>query len=108
MKTTSEHDPAPDPLYDLDPDTTFTVEWVAQQTGVSSQTIVYYREQGLIRAAASTDTQDQARFDVEALRTLRRLEHLRASCQLTESGILLVGQLLREIEQLRTELRCRT
>ena len=94
------------PVFEPDTDATYTLELVAELTGVSSQTILHYQEQGLISPVAPGDS-DAHRFDTEALRTLRRLEHLRASCQMNVSGLKLMLNLLDEVERLHAELRAR-
>lgn len=106
MKTATEMGAAELPVYELDTEATYTVEVVAHLTGISTQTILYYREQGLIASLPKT-APDAPQFDHEALRTLRRLEHLRTACQLSEPGLKLVSDLLNEIERLRAELRGR-
>jgi DNA-binding transcriptional MerR regulator len=73
----------------------YTLEILAEITGVSTPTLVLYQEQGLIRPE----------FDDETVRTLRRLEHLRETCELNLAGLKLITGLLEEVEQLREELR---
>ncbi len=74
---------------------TYTLEILAEITGVSTQTIVLYQEHGLIRPD----------FDDETVRALRRIEHLRETCELNLAGLKLLTSLLEEVEQLRAELR---
>ena len=74
---------------------TYTLEILAEITGVSTQTIVLYQEHGLIRPE----------FDDESVRALRRIEHLRETCELNLAGLKLLTSLLEEVEQLRAELR---
>jgi DNA-binding transcriptional MerR regulator len=76
---------------------TYTLEILAQTTGVSTQTIVLYQEHGIIRPD----------FDDDTLRKLRRIEALREACEMNLHGIKLLTQLLDEVEQLRHELRSR-
>lgn len=77
------------------PPQAYTLEILAEITGVSSQTIVQYQEHGLIRP----------QFDDETIRALRRIEHLRETCEMNLHGLKLLTQLLEEVEQLRNELR---
>ena len=77
---------------------TYSLEMVAEITGVSSQTILHYQEQGLIPPEA---------FDDEALNTLRRVDYLRCTCETNISGLKLILDLLDQVESLRTELRAR-
>ncbi|HRH97011.1 MAG TPA: chaperone modulator CbpM [Prosthecobacter sp.] len=74
---------------------TYTLEILAETTGVSTQTIVQYQEHGLIRPE----------YDDDTLRALRRIQHLRETCEVNLNGLKLLTQLLDEVEQLRDELR---
>lgn len=76
---------------------TYTLDILAEITGVSTQTILHYQEQGLIREE----------FDDETVRSLRRIEHLRESCEIDTKALKLLTQLMDEVEQLREELRAR-
>ena len=55
------------PLYDPEEQATYSLEMLAEITGVSSQTILHYQEQGLLPPSG---------FDDEALHTLRRIDYL--------------------------------
>ena len=76
---------------------TYSLEILAETTGVSTQMIVQYQEHGIIH-------QD---FDDDTVRTLRRIEALRESCEMNLRGLKLLTQLLDEVEQLRQELRAK-
>jgi DNA-binding transcriptional MerR regulator len=86
------------PLYDPDEQATYTLETVAEITGVSSQTILHYQEHGLLRSSG---------FDDEAVHTLRRIDYLRSTCETNISGLRLILDLLDQVERLQTELRAR-
>jgi len=90
------------PLYEPDADATYRLEIVAQLTGISSQTILHYQESGLIQPHGAPDE-----FDDEALHTLRRIEHLRTTCEANLSGLKLILSLMDQIELLQSELRAR-
>ena len=92
----------PAPANDPDEPTTYALDIVAELTGVSSQTILHYQDQGLIRPAAST-----GRFDDETVHTLRRIEHLRQTSEANLTGIKLILELLDEVERLKAALRAR-
>jgi DNA-binding transcriptional MerR regulator len=77
------------------PEASYSLEIVSELTGVSTQTIVQYQEHGLIQPA----------FDDETIRALRRIEHLRETCEMNLAGLKLLTQLLEEVERLRAELR---
>ena len=76
---------------------TYSLEILAETTGVSTQLIVQYQEHGIIHPD----------FDDDTVRTLRRIEALRESCEMNLRGLKLLTQLLDEVEQLRQELRAR-
>ncbi|WP_395750877.1 chaperone modulator CbpM [Prosthecobacter sp.] len=73
----------------------YTLEILSETTGVSTQTIVTYQEHGIIRP----------QYNDETVRALRRIEHLRETCEMNLNGLKLLTQLLDEVEQLRQELR---
>lgn len=76
---------------------TYTLELLSSTSGVSTQTIVQYQEQGIL----------PAHLDDDCLRALRRIEALRETCEMNLSGLKLFSQLLDEVEHLRNELRAR-
>jgi DNA-binding transcriptional MerR regulator len=79
------------------PEPTYTLEILAEITGISTQTIVQYQEHGILRSE----------FDDDALRTLRRIEHLRETCEMNLTGVKLLNHLLTEVEELRRQQRTR-
>jgi len=79
------------------PPQTYTLEILAETTGVSTQTIVQYQEHGIL----------PPRYDEHTVRSLRRIEALREICAANLNGLKLLTQLLDEVEQLRRELRAR-
>jgi MerR family transcriptional regulator/heat shock protein HspR len=81
-----------------DDETIYTLEVFARISGVDAGTILHYQEQGFIRPLP----QSANHFDDEALRTLRRIEHLREACGVNEAGLRLILDLLDEVERLRT------
>lgn len=74
-----------------------SVDTLAELSGVSSQTILEYQQQGLI----------QPDFDDDTLRLLRRAEFLREACEMNVRGVKLLSHLLDEVERLHQELRRR-
>jgi DNA-binding transcriptional MerR regulator len=92
------------PVIEPDPDAVYTLDVVVRLTGVSSHTILRYQEQGLI-APVATGARGIRRFDDEALRTLRRIEHLRTRYEMNLRALKLTLGLLREMEHLRDDLR---
>jgi DNA-binding transcriptional MerR regulator len=83
--------------------TAYSLEILAELTGVSTQTILQYQEYGLIRPSDG----GEPHFTDDTLRALRRIEHLRELCEPNLAGLKLLTQLLDEIESLRAELRAR-
>ncbi len=73
----------------------YTLEILAQVTGISTRTLIRYQEQGLINPD----------YDDETIRSIRRFEHLRETCEVNLSGLKLILSLMEEIEQLRADLR---
>jgi DNA-binding transcriptional MerR regulator len=74
---------------------TYTLEVLAEITGIETTTLIQYQEHGIIRPA----------FDDDTVRRLRRAEHLRESCEMNLDGLKLLTHLLEEVEQLREQLR---
>lgn len=96
---------APDlPVYGEEPDTYYSLEVFAELAGVDAGTVLHYQERGLLRSV-SREASAAAAFDAEALRQLRRIEHLRATCEMNEAGLKLILSLLEEVERLREERR---
>lgn len=97
--------PSPDlPVYEEEVDIGYSIEVIAELAGVHTQTILHYQEQGFIRPS-SREPGDQAVFDVECLRQIRRIGHLRETCEMNDAGLKLILDLLHQIELLREEQR---
>lgn len=88
-----------------DAESYYTLEFTAELTGISTQTILHYREEGLVPCGQAAA--EQTRFDDESLRALRRIEHVRSECEMNLSGLKMMMGLLQEIDRLRDELRSR-
>lgn len=86
------------PLYDAGKHATYSLEILAEITGVSSTTILHYQENGLIA---------DDNYDDEAVHTLRRIEHLRGTCEANVSGLKLILSLMDEVDRLKAALRTR-
>jgi len=74
---------------------TYTLELLAEITGIETTTLIQYQKYGIIRP----------QFDDETVRRLRRAEHLRETCEMNLDGLKLLTHLLEEVEQLREQLR---
>jgi DNA-binding transcriptional MerR regulator len=106
MNPSPDSQPEDLPLIEADLEATYTLEVVARISGVSPETILLYREQGFI-ASVRSENPDTYYFDNEALRAIRRLEHLRTELKLNETALKLMLNLLTELERLRDETRSR-
>jgi DNA-binding transcriptional MerR regulator len=104
MNTDAISDATDLPVYGEEPDVFYSLEVVAELAGVDTTTVLHYQEQGLLRPV-SREASTAAAFDAETLRQLRRIEHLRATCEMNEAGLKLMLSLLEEVEQLREERR---
>lgn len=96
---------APDDSDPIEPTlgVTYTLDTIARLTGAPAQIIIFYHERGLVSAATASAAAGERTFDDEALRTIRRLEHLRTEFELKEPALQLMASLLAEIERLRDE-----
>ena len=93
-------------IFECDCTSGFPMTTLAELSGVPVDRIEYYLDHGLIVPGASVGADAEA-FDLYALRTLRRIEHLRTTCDFNLAGLKLVQQLLTEIDRLHDELRRR-
>lgn len=84
--------------------TFFSTEVIAELAGVDTTTVLTYQAQGYIRPVKS-DAAPGLQFDIECLRQLRRIGHLRTTCGVNENGLRLLLHLLEEVEKLKEERR---
>jgi DNA-binding transcriptional MerR regulator len=82
----------------------YSIEVIARLAGVDATTVVRYHEQGYLQPVCPEGSTTLL-FDAECLRQLRRIEHLRTTCGVNETGLKLILQLIAEVEQLREERR---
>jgi DNA-binding transcriptional MerR regulator len=94
------------PIFDEETDLFYSIDVIAELSGVDPQTILHYQAQGFIRPTTPA-AKDDALFDAECLRQLRRIQHLRATCEVNDTGLKLILDLLYETECLREERRQR-
>ena len=88
------------PIYEPEPDATYQLDVIAGLTGISSETILHYQENGLIHPR-----EDTREFDEEVIRKLRQIEHLRSTLEIDLSGLKLILDLMDQVERLQKELR---
>ena len=93
-------------VFEPDAEAVYTLAVVVRLTGLATETILHYQAHGLIRPVAARG-RGARRFDDDALRTLRRIEHLRAHYAMNLRGLKLTLGLLEEVERLRADLRAR-
>ena len=102
MNTPPANEAAGQPLHNPDEAPGYTLDLVAELTGISSQTILHYQQQGLVKPAATT-----GHFDDEALYALRRIEQLRSTYETNLPGLKLILDLMDEVDRLNAALRAR-
>ena len=88
------------------PETCYSLEVAAEITGLSTTSILHYQESGLVHCVRPSAS-DVPGFDDEALRTLRRIEHLTSACEMNVAGLRLLLALTEEVERLRDQIRTR-
>ena len=88
------------PLYEPDEHATYSLEIVARITGISTETILLYQEEGLLQPVCESGA-----FDDEAVHTLRRIEHLRRRFEANLAGVRLMLGLMDEVDRLKTAIR---
>ena len=84
----------------------YSLEHVIHHTGVSRRTILIYCNSGLIHPMKDPE-QAEMTFDDEAIYMIRHIEQLRENHGINLAGIRIIVQLLRELRQLRDEIRFR-
>jgi DNA-binding transcriptional MerR regulator len=89
-------------------DAVYTLEVIGKLSGVPSRMILEYQEHGLIVPRVAARGQKTRAFDDEALRALRRIEHLRTRYEMNLRALKLAVGLFDELERLRSDLRSRT
>jgi hypothetical protein len=91
-------------LFEPIPGTVYSIERASQLANVTRRTILIYCKQGLLSPIANPDVAGYW-FDADALRTLKRIEELRALCDDPLAGVTLILDLMREVQRLRIEMR---
>ncbi len=81
----------------------YSIERASQLANVSRRRILIYCKQRLLSPIASPELSGYW-FDADALRTLKRIEELRAICDEPLAGVSLILDLMREVQRLRNEM----
>lgn len=109
MKFAMNSMPQPEPmlapaLFEPAPDMVYSIEQTARLAHVPRRTIAIYFRHGLVSPVLAPDSGGWY-FDDDAIRTLRQIEYLRNSLGMNTPAIKLMFDLMREVEQLRQEVR---
>ncbi|MBV9999568.1 MAG: MerR family transcriptional regulator [Verrucomicrobia bacterium] len=106
MSTSDEQPAEAGPELRFEPEEAYSLEVIEKITMVPRRTILVYHRHGLIRSSTSRDEGEHL-FDDETVRALRRMESLRRRCRVNLAGLKLIMNLMREVDELRAELRFR-
>jgi len=91
-------------LFDPDPGVAYSIERTSQLAHVPRRRILVYCKRRLVSPIANPEIEGYW-FDADALRTLKRIEELRAICDEPLAGVRVILGLMREVQRLRAELR---
>jgi MerR family transcriptional regulator, heat shock protein HspR len=90
--------------FEPDPYTAYTIEMTARLVDVQRHTIAVYYKHGLVSPVVDPACGGYY-FNDEAIRTLRRVEHLRTNCGVNLAGIKIIIDLMKRVERLQSEVR---
>ena len=96
----------PNDVYEANSDAVYTLDVTSSLTGLTRHTILVYHRHGLIRPVGNPD-EEGYQFNDEAIRVLRRIQHLRATYGPNVEGLRLILELMNEVERLKRDLRFR-
>jgi DNA-binding transcriptional MerR regulator len=91
-------------LYEPDPDVLYPIDIAAAMARVPRRRIALYYRHGLVSPVLDPECGGWY-FNDDAIRELRRIEHLRSTCGMDLRAIGLMLDLLKEVERLREEVR---
>ena len=91
-------------LFDPSPGIVYSIERASQLAHVPRRRILIYCKEHLLSPMADPEVAGYW-FDADALRTLKRIEELRALCDEPLAGVGLILNLMREVQRLRHEMR---
>ena len=91
-------------LFDPPADAVYTIEAAAQLTGVTRRTILVYCKHCLLSPMLDTGVEGYS-FDGDGIRSLRRIEALRAVCGDDFVGIKIILDLTAALERSRSDIR---
>ena len=85
-------------------DALFSIETAARLAGTTRHIVLVSYRRGLVRPHRDPDY-GGLYFDMDAIRTLQRIEYLRTACGINLTGIELILKLVAEVEELRALTR---
>jgi DNA-binding transcriptional MerR regulator len=89
--------------FEPDPHTAYTIEMTAHLVDVPRHAIFVYYKHGLVSPVVDPGCGGYY-FNDEAIRTLRRVEHLRTNCGVNLAGIKMILDFMKKVEQLESEV----
>jgi DNA-binding transcriptional MerR regulator len=89
-------------LFEPEPDAIYSIEIAGQIAHTPRRAILIYCKHGLL-SPVTDPAQDGYYFDSDGVRTLRRIEFLRADCGVNLTGIKMILRLIDTVEHLREE-----
>jgi DNA-binding transcriptional MerR regulator len=95
-----------EPIYGEQAEAVYTLAVLAELGGVTPEMVLHYLDRGFLVVRGRTEVMVVgASWDDEALRQLRRIEHLRTTYAVNEAGLRYVLGLLRELDEVRSARR---
>jgi DNA-binding transcriptional MerR regulator len=91
-------------LFEPAADAVYSIEATARLVDVPRRTILLYCKQGLVSPVVDSQCAGYY-FNDEAIRVLRRIEYLRTVCGINPTGVRLILELMKEVEDLQSEVR---
>lgn len=89
--------------FEHEPGAAYSLETVAELTGLSRRSILVYTKSGLVRAEERSE--GDYVFDEEAVYTIRKIEILREAHGVNLAGIRMILDLMDELRALEREMR---
>jgi len=91
-------------VFEPTPGMVYSIERASQLAHTSRRRILIYCKEQLVSPTANPEVAGYW-FDADTLRTLKRIEELRAICCEPLAGVKLILNLMREVQRLRVEMR---
>ena len=88
--------------FGLEAEALYSIDSAARLAGMPRHMVLVCCKNGLIAPRLDPEREGYW-FDAAAVRLLRRIEYLRADCGVNFTGIRIIVELMREIEQRRSE-----